>query len=441
MAGPPTPLGANYRRLLTSSAVANLADGVGVVAFPWLASAVTRNPIHIAAVAVATRLPWLLFTLPAGVITDRADRRTLVASMDLVRFVVTGLFALAVWVGADRLVDPSVAEPTGTDTGLLAAVYVAALALGTAEVLRDNGAQTLMPSVVASEHLERANGRLWGAETVMNQFVGPPVAGVLLGVGFVLPFGVIAAVFAVAGATMFTVGGDFRARPAPGVVEAAEDGPRPGWRAEIVEALRWLWAHPVLRPMALILGGLNFVLTMQLATLVLFAQEVLGLDAGGFGRLMAVVALGGVAGAFTAERVSARIGQGPSLFVTLGLSTLTSLAMGLAPGVVFFAVVMAVDSYLALLWNVVTVAFRQSVIPDHLLGRVNSVYRLLSWGAIPLGGLAGGLVVEATDAVASRETALRMPFVVAALGCLFLLVVALPRLGTDKLQEARDRAP
>lgn len=90
------PLGANYWRLWIASVISNFGDGVATVAYPWLASAVTRNPVHIALVTVATRLPWLLFSLPAGVITDRADRKRLVVVMDGMRFVATFGVALVV---------------------------------------------------------------------------------------------------------------------------------------------------------------------------------------------------------------------------------------------------------------------------------------------------------------------------------------------------------
>lgn len=152
---------------------------MALVAYPWLASAVTRNPVQIALVGVATRIPWLLFTLPAGVITDRVDRRRLVVAMDVARALMTLAVALVVLANQHFLPSPeevsngligTVADPTF----LLTAIYVSALLLGMAEVLRDNAAQTLMPAVVEKSRLERANGRLWGAEMVMNSFVGPP---------------------------------------------------------------------------------------------------------------------------------------------------------------------------------------------------------------------------------------------------------------------------
>ncbi len=89
-------LGANYWRLWTASVVSNLGDGVATVAYPWLASSLTRSPIHLAGVAMASRIPWLLFSLPAGAVTDRVDRRRLIVAMDSFRFVVTLVVAITV---------------------------------------------------------------------------------------------------------------------------------------------------------------------------------------------------------------------------------------------------------------------------------------------------------------------------------------------------------
>ena len=211
------PLGANYWRLWIASVVSNLGDGVSVIAYPWLASSLTRSPVHIAAVAMMTRLPWLLFSLPAGVITDRVDRRKLTAWMDVFRFVFTLGVAIAVIATQGDLTSPDAiasgaAEPPARAGLLLAVVYVAALLLGTAEVFRDNAAQTLLPAIVHKESLEKANGQMWGAEMVMNSFVGPPLAGFLLAIAFALPFFVDAGSFAVAAALVFVISGEFKPR-------------------------------------------------------------------------------------------------------------------------------------------------------------------------------------------------------------------------------------
>ena len=324
-----TPLGRNYWKLWTASVVSNFGDGVSLIAYPWLASAVTRNPVQIALVAVATRLPWLIFTLPAGVITDRVDRKRLVAWMDVARFVITFGVALAVLAAQGQLASPEeiaagTAPPPANSTLLLVAIYAAALLLGIAEVLRDNSAQTLMPAIVDKENLEKANGRLWGAEVVMNSFVGPPVAGFLLAIAFSLPFFVDAGTFAVAAALIFTIGGQFR----PKRVAGTEDIPSSFW-GELKEGFRWLWHHPLFRPMAIVLGIINAMSNLAFATEVLFAQEILDLGAAGFGLLMTAGAAGAVIGSFAASGISKRIGQGPSLFLTLGVGAVSTLVVGL----------------------------------------------------------------------------------------------------------------
>ena len=147
-----------------------------------------------------------MFTLPAGVITDRSDRRLLMSGANAVRFVLTAFVAGAVFVRRDALPAPDAVEQVaGTETLLYLLLLGATLLLGVCEVLHDNSAQTFMPSLVADEHLERANGRLYSAELVANQFVGPPLAGLLLAVGFALPFVVDAGTFAASAVLVFSI--------------------------------------------------------------------------------------------------------------------------------------------------------------------------------------------------------------------------------------------
>ncbi len=432
-------LGANYWRLWTASVISNLGDGVSAIAYPWLASAVTRNPVHIAAVAVVTRLPWLLFSLPAGVVTDRIDRKRLVAWMDVFRFIATLGVALVVFASQSGLSAPDeVASGTASlpsNSGLLlAVVYVAAMLLGTAEVFRDNAAQTLMPSIVEKEHLEMANGRLWGAEMVMGSFVGPPLAGVMLATAFALPFFVDAGTFAAAAALVFMIGGRFTPRADP-----SSQARRSFWD-ELKEGVSWLWGHRLFRPMAISLGVLNATSMMALATFVLFAQEVLGLDATRFGLLTTGVAAGGVLGSFLAHRVTAALGQGSSLFASILIMAGSLVVSGLTSSFWVFWAMGLLTAGAAVVWNVITVSLRQTLIPDGLLGRVNSVYRFLGWGMMPLGSLLGGLIVAWLEPVLGRQWALRAPFLVAAIITVALYGYALPRLNSARIDEAKAGA-
>lgn len=432
-------LGANYRRLFAATTMSNLGDGVSIIAYPWLASAVTRNPVLIALVAVAGRLPWLVFTLPAGIITDRGDRRRLMVGANAVRAVLTAGVAAAVVIGGDGLPGPDEVDTvTGTRIGLYLAVVIATLLLGMAEVIYDNSAQTFMPAIVAVEDLETANGRMYSAEIVANQFAGPPLGSFLLAIGFAVPFVLDSASFAVSAALVFLITTAGRTMPATSADDAV--AAKRSWRADLAEGFHWLWHHDLFRPMAIILGCMNALGMVTFAAFVLYGQEVLDTTPTEFAVMSTGGAIGGLLGGWSASALSRRLGPGPSLWMTLAASAVSSVVIGVVSNWPAVWLLMAVEMFFGVLWNVITVSLRQAVIPDRLLGRVNSVYRFFAWGMMPVGSLAGGLVVALTDAVADRELALRMPWFVAGAGFVVLLLFAMRTLTTAKLQEARAQA-
>lgn len=436
-------LGWNYWKLWTASVVSNLGDGVALIAYPWLASAVTRNALLIALIAVAQQIPWLIFTLPAGVITDRVDRRKIMTSTSLFRAALTVGVALVVLMHQGVLPSPEeVAAGViyGTNMTVYLVLLISALLFGFAEVLYDNSAQTILPAIVESEGLEKANARLWGAEMVMNQFAGPPLGSVLIGIAFALPFFFNAGTFAIAAALIFALSGVFKVDRVAGEEaggEAAESD-RPSFWAEIKEGVTWLWAHPLLRPMAIILGLLNGFIAVTAATLVLFAQEALGVTTTTFAFLMMAGAAGGVLGSVLAPKISEKLGSGTSLFLTMLSMPVTTLAIGLSTHWVVAGAMFFLGAFFGLLWNVITVSLRQTIIPDYLLGRVNSVYRLFAWGTIPIGLAIGGVIVSGAETFGmDRVMALRLPYFVAAAAFFLVLLWATPKLTTEKIETAR----
>ena len=428
-------LGSRYQRLLAATTISNLGDGVSTIAYPWLASAITRNPLLIALVAVAQRLPWLVFTLPAGVITDRVDRRRAMVLMDGLRFLLTLVVALAVLGRQHALPGPDEVDTVvGTQGGLYAIVLVSTVLLGMAEVLRDNCGQTFMPSIVDSEHLEAANGRMWAAEGVANTFAGPPLGSLLLVVAFALPFFVDAASFFASAALIASITGSFRA-------ERPHDHVPAHWRVELAEGVRWLWRHELLRPMAIILGLMNLASMLGGATMVLFAQEVLHLGPLMFTVLGFGFAFGGVVGGVFASAVSTRLGSGTCLAITLAGSGIVSLLIGLVAWWPVVMVLFTVTALLGTLWNVITVSLRQTIIPPHLLGRVNSVYRFFAWGMMPVGAALSGVVIVVVDTVATREWALRSVWFADAAIHAGLFVFGRSKLTTARIEAARATAP
>jgi len=432
---PKNRLGKNYFKLFGASTISNLGDGIGIIAYPWLASALTRNALLIALVAVVQRLPWLLFSLPAGVLTDRKDRRSLMIAANVVRAVITLGVAFGVVAqtselpGVDILNDPDAYLPTNLTLYLL--VLFATLLLGTAEVLYDNAAQTFMPAIVHSQRLEKANGRLWSTEMVANAFVGPPLGAMLIAAAFALPFFIDAGTFAVSAVLIALI-----PRTAPH--ESSGSVAKTSWRTELAEGIRWLWNHELLRPLAIILGILNALGAFTGAVLILFAQEVLRTSATEFAILMTGGAVGGLVGGWTASNISRRIGSGPSLYITMLGAGATNIAIGLSSSWMFAWVMFAFSTLTAVLWNVITVSLRQTIIPDHLLGRVNSVYRFFAWGMMPIGSMAGGMIVLVADATISREWALRLPALVGGALHVVLFAFAAPKLTTAKIEAARE---
>ncbi len=273
---PATPkrrLGPSYFKLFSASTISNLGDGVGVIAYPWFAigghaqSDPDRPRRRGAATAVARvhparrrhhrppRSPHADDLVEHGTHHPDAGRGVRRAQPAGHRSPVR------TWSS-----DETIAIPTNMI--LYGVIILATLLMGIAEVLYDNSAQTFMPSIVHTDQLEKANGRMWSTEMIANTFIGPPLGALLIAVSFSLPFFVDAASFAVSAALIALIP---RSRPV-----AHDDAPeRQPWRAELAEGFRWLWHHELLRPMAIILGCLNALGMVTGSILILFGQEVL----------------------------------------------------------------------------------------------------------------------------------------------------------------------
>jgi MFS family permease len=395
--------------LLAAGAVSSLGDGVTVAAAPLLAASVTRDPRAIAAVGVAWSLPWLLFALVSGAVADRADRRRLMVAADLVR--VASLAVLTAAVLGGRASIPA----------LVALFFVNAAA----ETVFDTAWQSTLPMVVDRDDLPRANGWLQTIEFAGNGLLGPALGGVLFAAAAAAPFAVDAASFGVSALLLATLPGRFRAAgPAA--------GHRPTLRADIAEGVGWLLGHRVLRTICWVLAIENIIEMAGFAMLVLLAQDVLGLDARGYGLLLACLAVGGVLGGTVAARLHRRLGdQGSVVGSILLMSAAWSLLAASDLPVVAGAGV-ALYGLAAVWWNVVTVSFRQAVVPERLQGRVNSAYRLVSWGTLSVGAAAGGLV--------AAQLGLRALYTGAAVVLLALAALAWRLLDAGSFAAARTAA-
>lgn len=429
-----TKLGASYWKLWSATTISNLGDGIVAIAYPWLASAVTRSPLLIALSAVFSRLPWLIFTLHAGVITDRFNRKRIIVAMDTLRGLLTITVGLFVYLERESL--PSLNELSSltnleTNYTLYSVILVTAFLFGLAEVLRDNCAQTLMPAVVEDKDLEKANGRMWSAESLTNSFIGPPLGSFIIAIAIFLPFFVDAVTFFLAAALIAGM------KPTVKSFEPEVKSSPINFRVEIKEGFSWLWRHALLRPMAIILGLLNAIASLSAAVYILFAQEVLNTSVFIFAVLGTAAAVGGILGGLLGPKISEKIGGGRSLAIALFVMPLVALLIGLTSQWYIVWVLLFFQTFASVLWNVVTVSLRQSLIPTNLLGRVNSVYRFFAWGTIPIGTLLGGGVVFALEGLIGREMAFRSVYFIGATLGFILFTYAIRVLTTEAIDKAR----
>lgn len=368
----PGPLGGSFWRLWTSSGLSNLADGVLKVALPLVALRFTDSPLLIGGVGVALSLPWLLFTLPMGALADRMDRRWAMLGTNTARGVLVLTLFLAV----------------SLDLGSIWLLYATAFLLGACETLYDTTAQSILAQLVRRDQLSRANGRLYGMEMTANEFVGPPLGSALVAVSVALAFVTPGALWIAAVGVLLLVRGRFKVR---------RGGPPTSMRADIDEGLRFLWNHRLLRTFAILVGVSNFATSAVFTLLVVYAvgaNSPLGLTEAAFGLLYSAFAAGSLVGAFTAEWCERVLGRARTLWLTALTFSLLALAPGLSSNVWLVGLSFAVGGAGVMMWNVITVSLRQRMAPGALLGRVNSVYRLLAWGTRPLGAAAGGLLAQ-----------------------------------------------
>jgi MFS family permease len=364
-----TRLGRDFGKLWAASSVTTIGDGITVTAGPLLAATLTRDPLLIALVGFAAALPWLLVGLVSGALVDRLDRRRVMWTVDLARAAVLAVIATAVLAGWASI-------------PLLAG---GAFLLGVGQTLFDSAAQAAIPSIVGrdGDRLAAANGRLLGAQTVGQQFAGPPAGGFLFTVAPWLPYATDAVSF---------VGSSLLVSRIRGRFAVVREGPPTSLRADIAAGLRWLAGHRLLRGLAAVTAALNLAFAAMDAVLVLLVQERLGLREVGFGLLLTLTAAGALLGGAVTARLSRRLGAGPSYLLSIALLAAVLATLGSTRSVPVAAVALAVLGFGITVGNVLLQTLRQAVTPPHLLGRVVSAYRLIGMGSIPVGALAGGLL-------------------------------------------------
>ncbi|NJP88674.1 MFS transporter [Nonomuraea sp. FMUSA5-5] len=364
----PARLGTGFRWLLASSWLTNLGDGLAAAAGPLLIATLTRDPLMISLAALVGWAPPLLFSLYAGVLSDRHNRRTIVLVANVARaLVLAALVALTA---------------TGT---LTVATALAALTLrSVAEVFADNATATLTPMMVERDDLSLANARLGTGFITLNQLAGPPIGAALFGLGMVWPFAsqlllVAAGIVLVSRITL------------PPHGRQAGD-PKPDTLRELIAGFRWTLRHAAVRTLALTILIFNFTFGAAWSVLVLYTQDQLGLGAIGYGLMATIEGIGGLIGTALYGTITRRLSLGALMRIGLIIETLTHLGLALTHTPWVAGGIFLVFGAHAFIWGTTSVTIRQRAVPRELQGRVGSVNTICVYAGLVVGSLIGGML-------------------------------------------------
>lgn len=367
-------LGAPFNRLWSATLTSHIADGVLSTAAPLLAATLTQDPVLISGLAATVMLPWLLFGIPIGGLIDRLDRRLTLAIAGSVRLVVASSMSLAIF----------------NHTMTIWWLYVAALIIGVSEVFSDTATQSLVPQVLARDHIERGNSRMSVAQTVLSSFIGSPLGGGLYAVAIWIPFALNSAAYLVSAVLLLLVPLHVRNAYRRPAVEGGSM--RGGFIEDIKVGLKFLVGHKTMFRLVLITTTIGFAFAAATSTQVLFLLKVMHVPVPMFGVLMAITGVAGVFGGLQAPYWSGRFGRSKVLAASIIGSVGCEFLSGSAPEIFTYVVLGLFNNYLISIWNVLLMSTYHDMIPNELFGRVHGARRTLVWGMMPLGSLLGGWI-------------------------------------------------
>lgn len=367
------PLGRPYSLLAASSLASTFGDGLRYVAMPLLAVSLGGTVTDVALITMAGTLPWLLFGLPVGVIVDRRNKRWVMIISDGARFVLAVATVAAV----------------AAHIMTLAALGIVAFGMGVGEVFYDCASMTILPMLVDTSQLTRANGRLYALQNLGRNFIGFALGGPLYVIWRGLPLALDALSFLASAVLLRTIGGAHVEQRAPA---AAAVPPAP--LAAIRRGLTELAGSRLLIAFTFLAATVNFVFMGQNAILAPFVLHHLRLPAAVYGGFLVASAIGAVLGGFLAARLAPVLGEGRTLVLCLAVFAVASGAIGSSPVVLVVVCFMLSGGVLAV-YNAISVSVRQRLVPPGVLGTVTGAYRMITWGSMPAGAAVYGLLASA----------------------------------------------
>jgi MFS family permease len=360
-----------FMLLWSGQALSGLGSQISQVAFPLLVLAVTGSPAKAGVVGFAQQLPIALLALPAGALADHVNRKRLMIACDAIR-----ALALA-----------SIPIALATSSLPFWLIVLVAFIDGSGFVLTyvtERGAmRQLVPTEQLSDAVARNESRFFGA-----MLAGPPLGGLLFGIGRAVPFLVDAVSYAASTTSMLLIRSDLQE-------PRAHHNTGTPW-----EGMRWLWQRPFLRLCAILFAASNPVFTGLYLLVVVLAKHN-GASAALVGAMLGIAAAGGLTGAILAPRLQRRLSPRAVLIGETWTFALVIPLLLIAHNAVLFGVILAAAELMTPVTNSIVVGFRVALAPDRLQGRVQAASTMISFSAGWLGPLAVGFLVQNAGSTAT----------------------------------------
>jgi len=408
----------DFRNLWAAETISQLGSQVDDLALGLVAIIVLdASAFEVAVYGTLNFLPFILFTLPAGVWVDRLPRKPILVIGDLGRFAV--LMTIPIAYVADVLT--------------LWQLYAVAFLTGVFTVFFDVAYQSYLPSLVDRELIREGNSKLEISRSTA-QLAGPGLGGILVEL-VTAPYAVLVDAFSFLASGAFLL--RIRKREEPLSNATTMETKRSLW-AELKEGLRFVLRNPNLRAQAGCTATSNLFFSVTFSIYLVFLVREVGLSPGVIGVLLSVGSVGSLIAAFTTTRISTRFGIGPTTIVVTFLNLPAMLLIALAPvsfPVPFIVAGGIVLGFVIVVYNITQVSYRQAICPPRLQGRMNSVMRFIVWGTIPIGTLLGGTL---GSTIGLRET-----LVVGAVGSgsSFLWILLSPQRHLREMPEPIENEP
>lgn len=393
----------DYNLLWGGQAVSSIGTQASTLAFPLLLLALTHSPAQAGLASALRALPYVVFSLPAGALVDRWDRKRVMLVCDALRAIALASIPVALALG--QLGAPQ--------------IYAVSLIEGSLYVFFNVAEAASLPRIVSTEQIPAATAQNQATEAI-SSLVGPPIGGLLFGLGRALPFLADAVSYAGSVCSLLFMRATFQEEHTAARRRLIE---------EIAEGMRWLWGHSLIRYMAFLTGVSNFVSSGAFLIVIVIAQQVQHATPFAIGLIFTIGGVGGIVGSIIAVSLQRRFSFGQIIITCTWIWALTTPLFIIAPNPLFLGLIFTATFITSPIYNVVQFGYRLTIIPDALQGRVNSAFRLIAFGGQPLGYALAGALLQAVG-----------PITAIALFSLPYVVMAVLTTANRHVREARPRA-